>query len=162
MTKTTGVSLASLNARKASEEAYEFEYVAPDGSLSGIFLSVIGTHSDTITKAMVETADEQRRRENVRAMKNSKARPENADLGSLAEDIDIGAKQAAKRLVGWRTPKDVEGLSAAQLERFQGIEEPWSEENALTLCRTNPDVSAQVMAKSNDLGNWMGNLPKAS
>lgn len=149
------MKLADLNARAASETPFEFEYVAPDGSLSGIFLSVIGSHSDAMTKAAQDAEDERRRKAFVRAAKNAKARPESAELTPFAEDVDAGHRLTAKRLVGWRGPKDADGLTAEQLERFQGIEEPWSPENALLLCRTNPDVAIQVLEKSNDLGNWL-------
>lgn len=158
--KTAGVSLADLNARKASETPFEFEYTDPDGNLSGLFFSVLGSHCDAITTAMVDAVDADRRKDMIRAHKNAKARPESAEIGSFREEIDSGTKQAARRLVGWRTPADTEGLDAEQLERFQGIQEPWSPENALALCRSNPDVSAKVMKESNELGNWMGNSRK--
>lgn len=160
--KTAGISLAQLDARKASETPFEFEYIDPKGNLSGIFLSVIGSHSDAIKKAMVSSVDEQRRRDMIRATRNAKARPESAEIGSFADDIDEGTRQAALRLVGWRTPSDTAGLNAEQLERFQGIVEPWSAENALMLCRINPEISAQVMEKSNDLGNWLTVSPPKS
>lgn len=162
MTKT-GISLADLNAKKASEVPIEFEYIDPNTSApSGVFLSVIGTHSDAVTKAMVDVVDAERKRELIRAAKNAKARPDSMDVESFAEDIDKGAKQAAKRLVGWRTPKDTDGLTEEQLERFQGIVEPWSPENALLLCRTNPDLASQVMAQANNLGNWLKVSPPKS
>jgi hypothetical protein len=160
--KTAGVSLAQLDARKASETPFEFEYIDPKGNLSGIFLSVIGSHSDAMKKAMVASVDEQRRKDLVRAAKNAKARPESAEIGSFAEDIDSGTRQAALRLVSWRAPGDTDGLTAEQLERFQGIVEPWSTENALLLCRINPEISAQVMERSNDLGNWLSVSPPTS
>jgi hypothetical protein len=137
-TKPAGLSLADLNARKASEVAYEFEYLLPDGSGSGVFLSVVGTHSDTIMKASQELEDARRKREAVRAMKAAKARPDHVEVTPVSEDIDNGTRLVAKRIVAWR-----------------GITEPCTPENALTLCQTNPEVSTQVMEASNELGNFM-------
>lgn len=157
MTKTApaGISLATLNARKTADAPYEFEALGFDGEPCGIFLSVIGSQSDTITRFVQEEDDAERRANFVRATKNAKARPESADLGSLADDMEASARKIAKRLVGWRGPGETDGLTDEQKARFLGIEEPWSPENALLLCRTNQHIANQVINKANDLGNWL-------
>lgn len=160
--KSASISLGNLNARKAADAPFEFEYVAPDNTLSGVFLKVIGSQSDTVIRAIQEEDDGERRANFLRATKNAKARPENADLGSLAEDMDATSRKIAKRLVGWRGPGETDGLTAEQAKRFLGIEEPWSPENALLLCRSNQHLANQVIEKSNDLGNWLKLSPTSS
>jgi hypothetical protein len=164
MTKTAaaGISLANLNARKTADVPFEFEYIGPDGELSGVFLKVIGSESDTIVRAIQAEDDAERRANYVRATKNAKARPESADLGSMREDMEANSRKIARRLVGWRGPGEIDGLSEEQRARFLGIEEPWSAENALLLCSANTHLANQVIAKANDLGNFMRLSPPKS
>lgn len=157
MTKTAGVSIATLNVRKGSDTPFEFEYVDSSGSNSGIFFKVLGSQSDTITKAINVLVNERRSQEAVRLAKNQRAA---STFTPVEDDIEFGQRLAAVRLVGWRRPGDTDGLSADQLSRFQGIEEAYSPELALTLCQTNPDIAAQVLAASNDLGNFTLASPK--
>lgn len=161
-TASAGISLAALNARKTADAPFEFEYIGPDNLPSGIFLKVIGSQSDTIVRFVQDEDDAERRANYVRATKNAKARPESADLGSMREDMDSSARKISRRLVGWRGPGETAGLSKEEAQRFLGIEEPWSPENALLLCATNDHLANQVIGKANDLANFMTLSPTKS
>lgn len=137
------LSFADLNVRKASETPFEFEYLDPDGAGTGFFLSVIGTHSDTILKASQEAEDARRKKEAFRAMKAAKSRPDQVDVGSVVDDVEAGVKLIAKRIVGWR-----------------GIDVDYSPEKALELCQVNPLVCAQVMEASNTEGHFTKASPQ--
>ena len=150
MTKTTGVSLASLNARKAAEVPIQFEYVL-EGKPTGLFFRVLGSQGATVTQSINRLVNERRKEE---AAKAAQATPGEVVFTAIEDDVAFAQRLAAVRLVGWRKPGETEGLAPDQVERFQGIEDDWSAEAALTLCQTNPDIAAQVTAASNRLSNF--------
>jgi len=136
MTKAPGASLASLNTVSASATAHAFEYVGPDGSGTGITLRVLGAQAQIVTEATNRLINERRRQEAVRTIEAGASRPGDAIM-PVEDDIAFGQRLAAIRLVGW-----------------EGIEDDWTADNALLLCQTNADVSAQVLAQSNKVGNF--------
>ena len=142
--KTSGVSLAALDARKASEEAHEFEYTLSDGTKTGIFLSVLGTHSHAVTAKTNEMINERRRVEAAREAQAVMDRTLDT-FTPFETEVEFSQRLAAVRIVGWR-----------------GIDEDFTPDLALKLCQINPDVAAQVMARSNNLGNFMKGLRRAS
>ncbi len=153
MTKTTGVSLASLNARKAADVPTEFEYVL-EGKPTGLFFKVLGGQSASVTQTVNRLVNERRKEEAVKA-----AQATEAVFTPIEDDIAFGQGLAAVRLVGWRKPGETEGLAPDQVERFQGIEDDWSAEAALKLCQSNPDIAFQVNAASNKLSNFIKASP---
>lgn len=155
MTKTTGVSLASLNARKAAEVPIEFEYVL-EGKPTGLFFKVLGGQSTQVTQTVNRLVNERRKEEAAKAVQATEA-----TFTPVEDDIAFGQRLSAVRLVGWRKPGETQGLAADQVERFQGIEDDWSAEAALTLCQTNPDIAAQVLTASNKLSNFIKASPTA-
>lgn len=144
MAEAKTVSLASLNLRAASDEPYEFEFEGPDGSGTGVFLQVLGDHSERVTAAVHEAINARRKKEAIAAAKAAKARPDSATFEPVESDVTFGQRLAAARLVGWR-----------------GIAEPWSPENALLLCQTNPEAAKQILAASSDLANFTKSSPAA-
>lgn len=143
-TKTTGVSLASLNMRKASEEPFKFEYIGPDGSNSGITLHVLGGHSDTVNNEVNRLLNERRRKEAAAQARQRTGRKEEG-FTPVEDDIAFAQRLNAVRLVGW-----------------EGITEPWSQENALELIRINPHLADQVAEASGDLSNFTQSSSKTS
>jgi hypothetical protein len=142
MTKPASRSLASLNTRKASETPFTFEAVEPDGSFSGIKLSVLGSHSDQVTKESNRLINERRQQQ---AAREAQAGPNEPLFTPVEDDVAFGQRLAAVRLVGW-----------------EGIDEPCTPENALILCQTNPGYAAQVMQKSGNLANFTAGWQTAS
>lgn len=138
MTKINGksVSLASLDARKASETPFTFDYVGPDGLETGIRLSVLGGQSATVQSAVNALINGRRRQEAIRDADANAARPGD-NITTVEDDIAFGQRLAAVRLVGW-----------------EGIDEDWTPDLALLLCQTNADIAAEVLKQSNKLGNF--------
>ncbi len=128
-------SLNDLSATKASDEAFEFELEDSNGVRRGIFLKVLGSQSEKVTSEVARLINARRRSEAARAMRSNK---KTVEFEPIESDIEFGQRLAAVRLVGWR-----------------GITEPWTPENALTLCRSNRDISAQIVEKSDDMANFM-------
>jgi hypothetical protein len=155
-----GISLASLDARKASSEAVEFEYVTAEGEQTGIFVSILGSQSDKVTSETNRLVNERRQKEAAQAAARMGGR-EQPTFTPVEDDIAFGQRLAAVRVAGWRKPDEVDGLTADQKERFQGIIEDFTPENALLLCRSNGDFSGFVTAKSNLSGPFMKRSPKA-
>ena len=152
MTKEASISIADLDVRTASETPFEFEYLLADGKGSGVFLQVLGAHSKTVQTETNRLVNDRRSAEAQReAMQIGIGAPA---FTPVEDDIAFGQRLAAVRLVGWRGPGKTEGLTAEQVERFQGVKEPWSADLALKLCRSNPPLSEQVTKRSATLGNF--------
>ncbi|MDP3855337.1 hypothetical protein [Phenylobacterium sp.] len=137
MTKIANLSLADLDARKASEGAFEFEYLQPDGETSGVFFSVLGGQSKIVQDEANRLINERRRKEAVQAAQAKTSR-NTETYTSVENDVEFGQRLAAVRVVGWR-----------------GIKETFSPELALALCRSNQDIASQVLERSNDMANFM-------
>ena len=128
-------SLDDLDATRASAEAFEFEYLMPDGEPSGLFLSVLGGQSEQVTREVARIINERRRRDAVRAAKRKK---DSVEFDTFESDLETGSQLAFVRLVGWR-----------------GMVEEFNEANAMRLCSSNRDVAAQIIEQSDLMANFM-------
>lgn len=135
---TTGISLSSLNAVKASDAPFEFEYITPDGESSGVFLFVLGGQSEAVTKTAARMINEHRRKRAAREVSAKFGTKQKVEFDTLESDVEFGQQLAATRLVGWR-----------------GISDPFTPENALKLCQINKFIAAQVMEQSENMANFM-------
>lgn len=135
MTKEAGVSLADLDLCAASDQPFEFEYLK-SGQPTGVFLSVLGSNAEKVTAESNRLINERRKAAQYAEAKNRGARnPDN--IITIESDIAFGQRLAAVRLVGWR-----------------GITEPFTPELGLKLCRINADATAQIIERSDDMGNF--------
>lgn len=129
-------SLKDLDVTKACEQQYEFE-VTDDatGKGVGIFLSIIGGHAERITEFTKRSLNDRRLAEAM----HTKTDPRNKRpvVIPIEDDIEFSTELVALRIVGWR-----------------GIQEPYSHENAVTLCRTNPTIKEQILKESENLENF--------
>lgn len=137
-TEDLGIDIADLDARALSDEAFEFEYIRPDGAGSGVFISVLGSQSDKVSSEINQLVNARRRKDAVAARKSSGARPESAEFTPVEDDVEFGQRLSAVRIVGWR-----------------GIKQPYTPDLALKLCQSNAELSAQTLAASNELSNFM-------
>lgn len=152
----SGISIESLDARAASDGAFEFEFVTPAGQETGLFFSVLGGQSEVVSNATNCMVNDRRRKTAVREVNMRIGMGKRAvEFEPIESDIEFGQRLAAARIVGWRTPDDRDGLSAEQLERFRGIKESYSPELALRLCRGNRDIAAAVTQMSDEMGNFI-------
>lgn len=131
MTKQT-ISLESLDLTKQCEEAFEFEYIAPQGEKTGVFISVIGRHSEKVQKFGRSEANRVRRQ-----MALEQKRGKGDGFVPVEDDEDLIIRDAAVRINGWR-----------------GIDQSCTPENAELLCRINPEIRRQVVEASNELANF--------
>jgi len=69
MTKKS-VSLASLDVATLGDTPFEFEYLTQKGEGTGVFFSVLGSETETITKIANEMVNDRRRKESVAKMNN--------------------------------------------------------------------------------------------
>lgn len=135
MTKDSLLSIDDLDAEAAAEKGFEFEFINADGSASGIFFTVLGGEAAAVRAATNDLMDERRRRDAVLEAQTRAGKPK--PITKSADDVLFGKKLAAIRLVGWR-----------------GLKEPYSPDLALKLCVKNSEVSAQVMAASENQANF--------
>lgn len=148
------ISVTQLDVRKAGEQPFEFEYM-DEGTPTGIWLSVLGSHTAKVQEEVNTAVNERRRKEAVTEARNRSARPGSADFTPVEDDVKFGQRLAAVRLCGWRGDKDTKGLTPEQAQRFVGITEPFSPELALTLCQSNPDLAAQVTEEANKTSHFL-------
>lgn len=152
------LTLDDLNTAAASDHAFEFEYINAKGEPSGVFLKVVGSQSEVVTREVAKLVNERRRKEAARSVANRVGTgPRTPEFETLESDVEFGQRLAAVRLVGWRRPGETDGLSEEQQARFSGIRDTWSPENALRLCRGNRELAAQVATQSEMTGNFTKN-----
>lgn len=123
------ISLEGLDAVKAGNNPFEFEYKFNNGKGSGVFLQVLGSEAETVA---IETAA---------IMAEERARKQATEATGGAYEFNavaLGKRLASIRIVGWK-----------------GIKEEFSKENARRLCDSNQMIADQVMQKSNALENFI-------
>lgn len=131
------ISLDDLNATKACDEAFEFTYVNPDGSDSGVKFKILGGQSEKVTSEVAKLINERRRKEAVRANQLRMNPNRGFEFEPMENDIEFGNRLAAIRLVGW-----------------SGISDEFSADNALKLCKSNKDVALQITLQSDSMANF--------
>jgi len=134
-----GISLTSLDLDKVCENHFEFEYLDPNGKGTGVYLSVIGGHSQKVRQYSINEINRLREQESIKA-RIARKRNKNAvtdDYTPIEDDIEYAIKDAAIRLVGWR-----------------GIDDEFNATNADILCRTNQLARQQIMEASSEIGNF--------
>ncbi len=131
------ISLSDLDASKACEDAFEFTYVNPDGTNSGVKFKVLGGQSERVTSEVTKLINERRRKEAARANQMRLNPNKGFEFEPMENDIEFGNRLAAIRLVGW-----------------SGISDEFSPENALKLCKSNKDVALQITQQSDSMANF--------
>jgi hypothetical protein len=153
----TGVSLSDLDATKASDKAFEFEYINKAGNATGIFFKVLGGESETVKAETARLQNERRRQHAAREVRSKiGVGAKKIEFDSFESDVEYGRRLAAVRLVGWRTPTQTDGLTAEQIKRFSGINDPFTVENALRLCQSNDHIAESITVQSDTMENFIG------
>ena len=135
------LSLKDLDTAAASSDEFEFEYTNSEGNPTGVFLSILGSQAEAVTREVARLVNERRRKEAAREVSRKiGVGPKHAEFETMESDVEFGLRLAAVRLVGWRR-----------------IVEPWSAENALALCRGNRELAAQITTQSDLTGNFTKN-----
>jgi len=131
------LSLKDLDVTKLADVPFEFEVIDEvSGKGIGVFLSVIGGHSQEILDLIKEESNAQRTQEALAEKRDP--RNKQIKVRPVEKDIEYSTKLVAIRVKGWR-----------------GIQEEYSPEGAIELCTTNPPIKEQILAKSEDLKNFM-------
>lgn len=131
MKKNAVLSFEQLNLNKQCEESVEVEYVTPDGTHTGVFISVIGKHAEKVQRYSMKHLDK------LRAFAENSNKQGKSALISSEENLDYVIKDAALRISGWR-----------------GIDQEYSPEMAEKLCTINAEIRDLVVRTSNDLANF--------
>ena len=141
---TKGISLADLDARKASDNPFEDEYFGPDGEATGIFFSVLGAESPTVVEETQKMINERRRKEAAAELRaRTGGRKSDVVFVPIEDDIQFGQRLTAVRMVGWR-----------------GITEEFTPERALELIQSNQHIANWIAERSGDMTNFTKTSPK--
>jgi hypothetical protein len=117
----------------STSEGYEFEYVSESSAIpSGIYITVLGSNSDHVKKWVRQALNKMRQREAMQAK-----RGKDVDIRTVEDDEQFSIESAAIRVTGWR-----------------GISQEFTPELAIKLCTINPEIRAQIIKESDDLGNF--------
>lgn len=127
-----GFSIDDLDLVKASETSFSFEYINEStGKGTGIFISVLGSQAPKVQEWIRKELNKRRAQEALLAKRGK-------DTERLVEDDEeFAINAAAIRIVGW-----------------DGINQPYSHENALRLVTVNSEIRDQVFKASNELANF--------
>jgi len=127
------MNLNDLDISKPCETGYEFEYISDStGKPSGVFITVIGSHAESVKQWIRKALNNMRQREAMLAKKGKD------EVRMVEDDEEFGIESTAIRITGWR-----------------GITEEYSHANAVKLCSINPEIRAQVLKNSDELGNFI-------
>lgn len=131
-------SINDLDLRKSCEQGFEFE-VADDatGKGTGIFLTVIGSHAQSILDFTKKELDSRRVAEAIAEKRDPRGKNPQAKVIPIGNDFEFSTAVIALRVTGWR-----------------GISEPCSHENVVRLCTINPLIKEQILKVSDDLSNF--------
>ncbi|AOZ02260.1 hypothetical protein BKK81_23545 [Cupriavidus sp. USMAHM13] len=125
--------LASLNLVRASEAGHEFELKNSAGDGLGVFITVLGDHSDTVMAANRKLINERRERAYVAAKKGEKMAPD-----PIEDEEARAIEGAVLRTLAWR-----------------GIDEPCTPDHARLLYTINPEARGQVYAAAAETANFL-------
>ena len=125
-------SISDLNLVSNLTTPFSFNYIDEKGCDTGIVISVIGEQSEEVQEVLNRQINARRRSEANAKLKNGKPL-----VRTIEDDVDFTIEYVACRIVGW-----------------EGIDEPWSPQNAILLCKTNPLIVEQVKEHSENLANF--------
>jgi hypothetical protein len=134
----TPFSLDDLDAAKASDEAFEFEYINKAGAPTGIFFSVFGAESEIVRAETARLQNERRRKAAAREINQKIGVNKPVEYDKFEDDVAYGRQMSAMRLAGWR-----------------GITDEFTKENALRLCKSNEHIAMAITQASEEMGNFI-------
>ena len=125
------ISISAIDTRAAAARGFELELEYPRGTGLGVYLTVLGEHSEAVESFEIDRADKRAEEGFEAARKGSvKAR---TSREVLAENLE----SAVFRVVGWR-----------------GVQEEFSKDLLRAFLQRNPDFVDQVIAASRDRANF--------
>ncbi len=130
------LDLAKQDPSKAAEAGFEFNVVLPDGTETEATVKVRGRNSKKVQAFTRQLSQEITQREQVQARRGKKTE-------MTAEEIEeLAVRVSANRVISWtKLGKD-------------GVELPYSEENAEMLMKDYPFLREQIMEESDNLLNF--------
>jgi hypothetical protein len=131
----TKLSIASLSLRTAA--AVKVPYVTADGTDTGVVLHVLPETNEAVQRELTLIGNSRRKRDHERASDPRAVVP-------VEEDQEDIVRMVACRLAGW-----------------DGIEEPWTPEHAISLVRANPEIAELVTTTSRKNARFTKSSPKA-
>lgn len=127
------IDITTFDAVSESEEGYEFELKAKDEITgTGVFLTIVGKHADVVTKWVSKLVNTSLREQNMAQRKGKQV-----EAKSLEELREQNLEGAVLRVTGWRN-----------------VSQPFSKELLTTVLKRNPHFIDQIIAESDNLGNF--------
>lgn len=136
MSKTpiTAIDIMAFDAVAESEAGYEFELKAKDDMTgTGVFLTILGRHADPVNKWVTKLVNAQIREQSIAQRKGKTVEPK-----SLDEIKDQNIEGAVLRVTNWRN-----------------VAQPFTKELLTTVLAKNPHFVDQIIAESDNLGNFI-------
>ena len=127
-----GFSLSDINTRALADRGFEIELEYPEGNGLGVFLTVLGEHSDAVEQYEIERADRRAQEQMVLAKTGE------VKVRTVKEVLLSNRESAAYRVIGWR-----------------GIKETFNSDLLQGFLQNNPDFVDQILEASRDRANFM-------
>lgn len=125
------LSIEDINTRAAADRGFELELEYPRNKGLGVYLTVLGEHSDAVEAFEVQRADT-RAEENYEAAKKGDGR-----VRTTKDVLNANLESAVFRVTAWR-----------------GLQEAFGKELLRTFLKRNPDFVDQILAASRDRANF--------
>lgn len=133
LNKTDALDITEFDAVAESEHGHEFELTGSDGVTgTGIYLTVLGRHSDAVTKWTTATVNQFTREQQMAHRRGKAVEPK-----PIEEVREQNREGAAIRVTGWRN-----------------VKQPYSIELMKSALKRNPHWIDQIIEESDDLANF--------
>ena len=154
MTKEKGFDFATLDIRAKSEKPFEFEIVHFDtGEGLGVFVSAIGSESETFRRFLRAEGDLARRKAFDAERKGEEPGPV-----LVEEEENLGVRALAACIKEWRTL--IDGASEPVIV-IDGQRLDCTHENACAWLTRFPWVRPQVNKATGEIGNFLSDSSQA-
>lgn len=131
--KNISIDITSFDAVAESDAGHEFELKGTDGMTgTGIFLTVVGKHSDTVSRWITKIVNANIREQQIAQRKGKPVEPK-----SLDEIRAQNLEGAVLRVTAWRN-----------------VAQPFSRELLATVLARNPHFTDAIIEESDNLGNF--------
>jgi hypothetical protein len=157
----TGLTFSKVEAQIAVDTPADFEPHDGAGKPSGYFLKLLSDQHPKVRDGLTAIANGQRKRAAFTAEQARHSRPGETFI-PVEDDIDDSVKGVALRIAGWRASGQTEGLTAEQIERFDGIDEEFSPANAVKLLKLIPSWAQQITNETAKMASFIKASPKTS
>lgn len=131
------ISLDDFDSVSECETGRPLMIKNPDGSDTGLTLTVLGAQADVVKRNVEQLINKARREEAARIEQQSKSKKVTVEEIDLEKQLEENVSAALVRVVGW-----------------EGVDEEFAPDRLKKALKRNPHWCAQIIDFSGELGNF--------